>query len=357
MILVTGVTGFIGGALAARLENDAARIVALVRAGSREEGRARLEQSLSRFDGAERASVAVGRMEVVTGDLSSESTYGDSLFDRVTHVVHAAACTSFGSTRDVWRSNVLGTALLAKRMAEAPRLERFLYVSTAYCCGDRPGTAVFEDDSPRAEHSYVNAYSRSKADCERALFSRECGLPVIVARPSVVIGHSTLGVAPSSSLYWYYRALAMLGAGPFELQSRRDIVPADYVADALAFLLKLERPRHRVYHVSAGAEAAVSIEEILKGLAGEAGWKRATPAELSELTERILPHVRTPAEARQVLFGVAATAKFGALGVDYFDNSRLLAEGFRAPPRFTDYLSKCVSSSAQTVFEQMVDEH
>jgi hypothetical protein len=50
-------------------------------------------------------------------------------------------------------------------------------------------------------------------------------------------------------------------------------------------------------------------------------------------------------------------ARFGALGIEFFDNTRLLSEGFHGPPRFTDYLPQCVTSSGpSTVYEQMVDD-
>ena len=67
--------------------------------------------------------------------------------------------------------------------------------------------------------------------------------------------------------------------------------------------------------------------------------------------------VRTKAEARKLTRGLVACAQFGTLGVDYFDNSRLLSEGFRAPPRFTDYLPVCITTSSDSsIYEQMVDE-
>jgi hypothetical protein len=51
------------------------------------------------------------------------------------------------------------------------------------------------------------------------------GARVAIARPSVIIGHPVLGVGPSSSLFWYYRALAAVAPGPFagwvDVDSRR----------------------------------------------------------------------------------------------------------------------------------------
>jgi nucleoside-diphosphate-sugar epimerase len=199
----------------------------------------------------------------------------------------------------------------------------------------------------------VNGYARSKAEAEIRLRDAE----VVIARPSVVVGHTTLGVAPSSSLFWYYRALAALGKGPFDLASRRDVVPVDYVAEALELLLDVPRPRHRVYHVSAGASASVPWAVMRARLDPTPTWRTVSAAELAEMGTEIRRLARTDDEAARLARGLLACARFGALAVDYFDNARLLAEGLRAPPPFTDYLEVCRrTTGARTIHEQMIDD-
>jgi nucleoside-diphosphate-sugar epimerase len=238
-------------------------------------------------------------------------------------------------------------------MRRAPRLERFVHVGTAYACGDRPARVVYEDDAPRVEHRHVNEYARTKAEAELRLAAL-ADLPLVVARPSAVIGHTTLGVRPSSSLFWYYRALATLGAGPFPASARRDVVPVDYVVSALAHLATAPRLAARAYHVSAG-DRAVTAKAIVAAF-GARAWRTATPAELAEMPE-LSRLTRTGDEARRLGRGIAACARFGALGVDAFDNARLLAEGVPPPPRFTDWLPRCIATSrGATIYEQMVDD-
>lgn len=359
LVLVTGITGFVGGALAVRLMAKGYPIVALVRAKSVSEGRNRVAQSLSRFLGTKGADLAAGSVHVFVGDLAADDTYKSSEFDSITRVVHSAACTSFASTREVWRTNVEGTKKLASRMLEVRRLRRFLHVSTAYCCGDRPNRIVREDDAPRAEHTHVNEYARSKASAELLLSAMPWQERLVIARPSVIVGHTELGVGPSSSLFWYYRAIAALGCGPFELDDRRDVVPVDYVADALAFLIEHERPRFRTYHVSAGKSASEPLAEILRGLTPERSsrWDKVSAAALANMADELRPLVPNGDEARKVAHALGAVARFGELGVQYFDNTRLLSEGFRPPPSFLDYLDVCVRSSASaSIFDQMIDD-
>jgi nucleoside-diphosphate-sugar epimerase len=359
MIVLTGITGFVGGALAAHLVARGELILALVRGDAAD---ARAARSLERF-GASGSTV-----RLISGDLASGATYANPLFDEATCVVHAAACTSFAATREAWRTNVRGTMLLAERMRRAPRLARFVHVGTAYACGDRPARVVREDDAPRTEQAHVNDYARTKAEAELRLAALS-DLPLVVARPSAVIGHTSLGVLPSSSLFWYYRALAALGAGPFPRTARRDIVPVDYVALALAHLATTPRLAFRAYHVSAG-ERAVTMDAIIAafaasalrsratpcGVVHQAAWRTATPAELAESSD-VRRLARTNEEARRLARGIAACARFGALGIDSFDNARLLAEGVPAPPRFSDYIARCIETSrGKAIYDQMVDD-
>jgi hypothetical protein len=40
-----------------------------------------------------------------------------------------------------------------------------------------------------------------------------------------------------------------------------------------------------------------------------------------------------------------------------FDNTRLLGEGVRAPPRFADYLDRCMTDpGGRSVYDQMTDD-
>ncbi|MDF3067020.1 MAG: hypothetical protein K0R38_2621 [Polyangiaceae bacterium] len=359
MILLTGVTGFVGGALAAELIGAGHSVAALVRAENECAARARVATSLARFTDHAAARSAAEAMGVVVGDLAASGTYQHELFDRAGYVVHAAGCTSFAPKSEVWRSNVDGTAQLAKRVVRSPALRRFLYVGTAYCCGSRPAPVVHEDDAPRREHQHVNEYARSKAAAELLLAELSFGERLLVARPSIVVGHTRLGVAPSSSLFWYCRAMAALRQGPFELEDARDIVPVDYVAKALAFLLFAESARARTYHVSAGRVSSRTLREMLLALGWREtdGWHKTSARALGSLRPQLRPFVNSELEARQLSSALGACARFGEIGVQCFDNTRLLAEGFPAPPSFAEYAHVCVKSSGTaSLFEQMVDD-
>jgi nucleoside-diphosphate-sugar epimerase len=381
-VLLTGATGFIGGATLARLLHTRpdCRVLLVVRGRSPDDAAGRVRRSLERF--APLADLNPARCEVICGDLTDARCLDDTRVaaathvlhlaalkklaaarvDDVTHVLHLASNTSFRSVRSVRHANVVGTLTLAHRLRRAANLERFLHVSTAYLCGDEPPRVVREDDYPRPDVRHIVEYTASKADAEMLLANTAPELPLVIARPSVVVGHTTLGCKPSASIFWFYRAIDALRRINFPLESRDDVVPVDYVADALLHLLFKPDLKHRCYHVSAGEESGVAWGEIADVFARCLGERRDNPfrevdfATIARERDRLRP-LLGDGDADRVLMALEIYYRFAATDVEIFDNRRLLAEGMPPPPRFTTYLDRCVRTTAgRTVVDMMKDD-
>ena len=263
-VLLTGATGLIGGATLARLlqPDPACHVLLLVRADTPAAAAGRVRQSLRRFVDLATLGTALGACNVICGDLTDPAALADGRLDDVTHVLHLASNTSFRSVRGVRHAIILGTLTLAHRLRRAPRLQRLLHVSTAYLCGDDPPRGVKEDDYPRPEVGHIVEYTSSKAEAEVLLRNTAPELPLVIARPSVVVGHTALGCGPSASIFWFYRAVDRLRRTNFPLDAYDDVTPVDYAAAALLFLLFRPELAHDCYHVSAGAGASVTWREI-----------------------------------------------------------------------------------------------
>lgn len=363
-VLVTGATGFLGGAAAAQLllEQPSCRVLLLVRGEAQEAAEARAWRSLARFADPAALEPAWSRCRVLRGDLTEPDGLADPQLATVTHVLHLAANTSFRSVRSVRHTNILGTLALAHRIRRVAGLVRFLHVGTAYICGADAPRVVHENDYPRFGVRHVAEYTASKAECEMLLERTAPELPLVVARPSVVIGHMRLGCGPSASIFWYYRTQALLRRTFLPLDARRDIIPVDYAAAALLRLLLQPRLRHRRYHISAGEVSSVTWREIAAafdrcgdGPPGEPYRVVDVPAlvrDRGRLRERL-----GPGDEERLLQALELYARFSTSGVEVFDNRRLLAEGVPAPPRFTDYLHACVNlPPGRSVYEQMRDD-
>jgi nucleoside-diphosphate-sugar epimerase len=181
-VLITGISGFVGSALAE----------ALVASGHRVRGAVRRPGAVGakpeRARGVELLSV---------GDIGPDTQWGPVL-DGIDAVVHLAARVRVpGGTAGndalaaFRRVNTAGTARLAVAAAHAG-VRRLVFVSTIKVNGDRtagrPFTAADRPNPP-------DPYARSKYEAEQALWSiqREHGLQVVVVRPPLVYGPGVKG--------------------------------------------------------------------------------------------------------------------------------------------------------------------
>jgi nucleoside-diphosphate-sugar epimerase len=247
-------------------------------------------------------------------------------------------------------------------MRRAPRLERFVYVGTSYVCGESSHRVVHEDMYPKPRARHFTEYTSSKAECEMLLEATAPELPLVVARPSVVVGHTRLGCRPSASIFWFYRTCDLLRRLTCPLDSRDDVVPVDYAADALLFLLFKPELRFRRYHVSAGEGSCVTWREIAAVFARCYGERPENPYRVADIDtiERERGRLREllgPGDEGHLLTALRIYYRFMELDAEIFDNTRLLEEGMPPPPRFTDYLPLCATTPAgKSVYEQMLDD-
>ncbi len=168
MILVTGASGFIGGALTQSLIDRGESVRVLIRPTS----------DLSPFD--------EGVLEVVRGSLSDPSAVATAL-DGVETVFHCAALAAdWGPWEDFEEANVSAVQALLDGSVAAGSVQRFLHVSSSDVYG-YPRVPV---DETYGLHEAGNHYNRSKIMSERLVEAchQETGLPVTIVRPVTVFG-------------------------------------------------------------------------------------------------------------------------------------------------------------------------
>lgn len=364
-VLLTGATGFIGGAtLAHGLSQDPDwHWICLVRGKGEEQARVRLAENLGRFMGADAARKAIRRVEIVVGDITDPASLEDGRLDAVTHILHLAADTSFRAQELCHLINVEGTRALAMRARRMPHLQRFLYGGTAMICGRNPPPVVRESDAPAEAAQHLVPYTRTKVAAETMLRHEFADLPVVMVRPSIVTGHRTLGCMPSSSIFWMFRAGDRLRLVTGELAGGIDVVPVDWTAEVLVGLLAKPTLAHDVYHLSAGEAKRTSWDSLA------AAFERCDPQGGPRRYSRFDDGDWKTLRARfQAVFGLDQPIKlamlramrayyqFSTLGV-VFANERLTAEGFSLPPTLSDYLPACLSAPANlSVLDQFADD-
>jgi thioester reductase-like protein len=270
-VLLTGATGFVGMELLARyLERTDRRIYALVRGASEREVAARLKRTLLCLFGADHPYAE--RVVVVRGDITRPGlglgSKRDQLAERVSEIVHGAASVSFQlGLEDLRQINVEGTRRVlefAERADARGGLRRFSYISTAYVAGEHAG--CFSEDELDVGQRFRNAYEQSKFEAECLVTRARRRLPVTVLRPSIIVGERDSGWTQSFNvLYWPLRVYAR-GAYTV-LPARRDapvdVVPVDYVADAIFALSQAREAEGATFHLTAGAHAS-SVGELVE---------------------------------------------------------------------------------------------
>jgi nucleoside-diphosphate-sugar epimerase len=255
IIVFTGFPGFLGSELLPRVlarEHDAKALV-LVQSKFAPLAKTRIAELE-----AARPELA-GRIEAVEGDIVDPRLgLKDSSFrDQVREVYHLAAVYDLSVAREVgMRVNVVGTRNMLELASECGNLERFHYVSTCYVSGRHPG--VFTEDDLDKGQAFNNFYEETKflAEVEVTQAAKQ-GLPVTVYRPSVVVGDSRTGATqkydgPYFVIRWLMRQprLAILPTVGSPEKYRFNVVPRDYVVDAIAWLSGRPESIGKVYQIA-----------------------------------------------------------------------------------------------------------
>jgi nucleoside-diphosphate-sugar epimerase len=267
MLFLTGATGLLGGAVLSRMlrADPALRVAVLVR-------------DPARWRGIDRVTPVAG--DLCAPGLGMAADVRAALAREVDLVLHAAADVVFSRPLAVARAtNVEGTRRVLELAHAWPRVERVVYVSTAFVAGRRTGSIAEAEEDGAA--GWVNAYEQSKWEAERLV--RAATRPWVIVRPSTVVcddpggGAVTQYNAVHHAVRLLHRGLVpMIPSAPAP-GAAVDLVPADYVAGAIAALAVREGLAGRTFHLCAGA-GALAVGELLQSTWGvfarDAAWRR-----------------------------------------------------------------------------------
>lgn len=297
-ILITGATGFVGGALAAHFLAYGAHVVAISR--NDPDGVRTIDSVLSAANGCDLkiAGLIGERLDVVDVDFAElESSLTPNVLADISEVWHVAAEMSYSAHKlaQSFRTNVGNTSNLYQLVNDHARsCRRFFYVSTAYVAG-MSGGAVAEE-----LHTYgpmVNTYQVSKWSAEQSLHLQalRSSVPISIFRPSVVIGHRRTGWAHRNGFGFYMFLDAMMAiaqAGHKELsvdiagESRPDLIPIDQLAaDACALTFRQDQgAEFEVFHCTGGRSERMA--DIIQMWGDVAGIRATLGAPVTSLDQR-----------------------------------------------------------------------
>ncbi len=218
-VLVTGATGFVGGAVARHLVARGDRIQVLVRPT------------------ADRRLLAGLDVEVVEGDLRDPASLAHALAD-VDVCYHVGATYTLWSRdpRELYESNVIGTRNLLAA-AERAGTRRIVYTSSVGTLGIPPG-GVGTETTPVSLADMVGHYKRSKYLAEReAEAAAARGVPVVIVNPSTPVGPGDVKPTPTGQVIVDF----LNGRMPAYVDTGLNLIDVDDVA--AGHLLAAERGR------------------------------------------------------------------------------------------------------------------
>lgn len=184
LALVTGATGFVGGALARRLLREGYRVRILVRNAN---------NPLLKEIGLDAS--ANGRLEIVEGDIAVKESL-EAAFDGVRYVFHVAAMVSTEASWDAYRAaNVSGTENMCE-LALRHGIAKFVYVSTADVFGLPRAGEVVTEATPHA--AWNEKYADTKIAGTRVVKDYQArGLVSTIIYPGWVYGPGDRALLPS----------------------------------------------------------------------------------------------------------------------------------------------------------------
>ena len=298
VFLVTGSTGFLGGAITRRLLVSGYRLRLLIRKRDNDtspnsfgrestikelilgnqlneclteqrsmtDDRAGTDESL--YD-LFLSNVEIFEGNITSRDLGLEEEDYKRLCCEVDEVFHCAAATHFEEQRvgELMVVNVEGTKKMLQ-FANSGKQKKFHYVSTAYVAG-KQNDIVYENELVDEEPLFNNEYERSKFIAEQVVikYARDNEIPYTIYRPGIIVGDSKTGATCKfDNLYIFMKVLCNIQKSFINHESEGlnditvrvpgipdaliNLVPVDYVADAIVVILKAKESVNKIFHIT-----------------------------------------------------------------------------------------------------------
>jgi nucleoside-diphosphate-sugar epimerase len=225
-------------------------------------------------------------------------------------------------------------------------------VSTVSVAGERLHETVSEDDAIDWNRRDYDPYARTKKFGEALVRELLPDVSIVIVRPSVVLGDSRRVETTQFDMARAFSFLASLPVLPFRQLDRIDIVPADWVSEAIVTLHRAQDNAHDTYHLSAGA-------------ASETYWH------LTDVVSKALGKsspTYVPLLEKPFLAGAFLAGRFGSGGLaigakllqaffpyltydTVFDNRRIVTEIARRPAAFSSYCVPLLDFARRCRFE------
>lgn len=272
---ITGGTGLVGRNLLPRIlrKFPVSTITLLVRAESDADATRRAHAIADEIAAEDGIGDARQRIDALRGDIGLDHLgltlkQRERIVREATHIIHGAATIRFDHPIEEARAlNCGGTKkalALAQMCTDKGRLERFMYLGSSSVSGQRGGH-VYEHELEMGQ-KFFNTYEQSKNESERIVRDHFARIPCTVFRPSIIIGDSRTGKTTTFNVIYIPLRLVQKGlltSVPGTPDTLMDLVPIDWVDDAMVHILSRPESLSGVFHITAGPKRAARLDEVV----------------------------------------------------------------------------------------------
>lgn len=291
-IVFTGFPGFIASQLIRKSVDEDHTLSAIFLSSEREKA----EQEAEKI----RQETGCRPIRLIEGDITKAGlglSVEDASYLRGKEVIfwHLAAIYDLAVPRQAaWKVNVEGTENVNTFILTLPKLQRYMYFSTAYVAGARQGI-LYENELIRPD-KFKNYYEETKFEAEVLTEKLKPQVPLTIIRPGIVRGHSHTGeTVKFDGPYFFLNMIDKVRKLPFIPYLGRstafiNVVPIDYILDASIFLSKLPEAGGKTVHLT--DPNPHPVEEVYRKMVSEMTGKMPKsriPHRLAEWSLSISP--------------------------------------------------------------------
>lgn len=243
------------------LQDEDNNLILLVRHNANLSARQRVERLFKERCDKEEYNSIKDRLEIIEGSITSPNLglakeQRERLSREVAVIFHSAALAKFDVPYEkIKEINVNGTKNVldfALQCLKNRSFESVNHISTIAVSGTYRG--VFYEDFLDEGQSFKNTYEQTKFEAEQLIHAyRAKGLNVNIFRPSAIIGDSQDGYAINFRVIYQPIRIFSLGIYkqiPADGSIKYNLVPADFLSDAIYLIYTHGDPHNQKFHVT-----------------------------------------------------------------------------------------------------------
>ncbi|MFC1590503.1 SDR family oxidoreductase [Candidatus Omnitrophota bacterium] len=279
-VLITGSTGFLGSNIVKQLLKIKKNILyLLVRSKNDLSSAKRIQNVFSeKYIDLHKGRVVVVEGDITRKDVGLKPQDKKELISNIDTIFHSAAMCEFGVPLErIRKINVEGTRNILDLALECEKENShisFNHISTVGVAGSSGG--MFYEKDLDVKQEFNNTYEFTKFEAEKLINEyRKMGLSISIFRPTIITGDSKTGEVNNFKMLYqplHIFSLELFNEIPANIEMKYNLVPVDYVANAICSISSKRDNCNMNYHLSNPSN--ITLEYFLEIASEYFGFKK-----------------------------------------------------------------------------------